>query len=299
MVRLIRRAFPLLMGLGLGLGVWSGQARDAVGQTAHATASPAAKAEAKARFTKAKALYKQGKYRAAVEELEAARALDPEGVDLVYNLAVVHEKMAEIDKAIEYYKLFVTMVEDPAEKERVSGIVQRLEGARTEIAPVPSTSATEPSPPPPPDESASPPPAPPPPPPGKGRFDGWVVTTGLLAGAGLATGVVLGVKANGEKIGGTPVTNEATSYENLQDRNDRAKKLALFADVGFGVAVVGAVTCALLYFTRDAAPSEEAPKPPTEAGKGARTHAARPLTWTPSVSLLPGGGAMAGIGGGF
>lgn len=294
MVRFLRGAVPVM--LGLALCGWCVPEGEALAQQTSGTVSPAKKAQAQQRFTKAKALYKQGKYRSAVEELEEARKLDPEAPDLVYNLGVVHEKLVEIDKAIENYKLFVTMINDADEIARVQGIINRLEGARTEVAPVPSaapavSSSPEPAPPPPP-----PPPAAPEEPAKKGRFDGLVIASGVVAVAGLATGIVFGIKAKGDEISGTPRTDPSTSYQDLQDQNDSAKKNALFADIGFGVAVVGGVAGALLYFTRSAEPSKEpSPGPSAASRKGV----ARVSSLTPSVSLLPGGGAMAGIGGGF
>ena len=51
----------------------------------------------------ASALYEKGRYRAAIEKLEAALALDPTGKELVYNLALIHEKLAELDAAHAYY----------------------------------------------------------------------------------------------------------------------------------------------------------------------------------------------------
>jgi len=290
MVRFIRGAVPVM--LGLALSAWCVPEGAAWAQQTSGTVSPAKKAQAQARFTKAKALYKQGKYRAAVDELEAARKLDPEGADLVYNLGVVHEKMAEIDKAIEYYKLFVTMTADADEIARVQGIIKRLEGAKTEVVPVPSAPPAASS-------AAEPPPSPPAaakPPEKNGRFDGLVIASGVVAVAGLATGIVFGMKAKGDEISGTPKTDASTSYQDLQDQNDRAKKNALFADIGFGVAVVGGVAGALLYFTRSAETSKEQAPGPSAAS---RKSVARVSGLTPSVSLLPGGGAMAGIGGGF
>src|SRR4051812_27640849 len=40
-------------------------------------------------------LYEQGRYHAAIEKLEAALRLDPDGKELVYNLAILHEKLAD------------------------------------------------------------------------------------------------------------------------------------------------------------------------------------------------------------
>ena len=43
----------------------------------------------------AKDLYERGLYRRAIAKLEAAIELDPDGKELVYNLALIHEKLAE------------------------------------------------------------------------------------------------------------------------------------------------------------------------------------------------------------
>lgn len=243
-----------------------------------AVVSPAKKAQAKARFTKAKQLYKAGKYRAAIDELQSALELDPEGAELVYNLGVIHEKLTEVETAIIYYKKYIAMVPDEQEKDRVKEIIERLRGARKEVAPVQSAE-------PPPAATSAPPPEAPPPPPKKGRMDGLVIGSVVLAGAGLVTGVVFGVMAMGDRVDGTPTTNEGTSYQDLEDQRDRAKQEALIADIGFGVAAVGTIAAVVLYYARDKKP-DEAPPAKTEA-------------WLrPSFGILPGGG-FAGLGARF
>jgi tetratricopeptide (TPR) repeat protein len=244
-----------------------------------ALVSPAKKAQAKARFTKAKQLYKQGKYRAAIDELQEALELDPEGAELVYNLGVIHEKLTEVETAIIYYKKYIAMISDEPEKDRVKEIIHRLKGAKTEVAPAKSA---EPAPSPTPSESAD---APAPPAAKKGRLDGLVIGSAVLAGAGLVTGVVFGVLAMGDRIQGTPSTNDTTTYQDLESRRDRAKQEALIADIGFGVAAVGTVTALVLYFARDKK-SDEAPPPKTEARV------------VPSFAVLPGG-VFAGLGARF
>jgi tetratricopeptide (TPR) repeat protein len=62
-------------------------------------------AAARKHFEKARAYYGQGAYREAVNELEAAHVLDPNAKDLVFNLGVVHEKLSDIDEALNWFRL--------------------------------------------------------------------------------------------------------------------------------------------------------------------------------------------------
>lgn len=88
----------------------------------------------------------------------------------------------------------------------------------------------------------------------------WVATG--LAGAGLATGALLGGLALKERSDFNKHPTEAGA--------DKGERLALFADVAFGLAVAGAVTGIVLYLTRDDAPGEQAFRvAPSLAGGGA------------------------------
>lgn len=227
---------------------------------------------AKEHFDTAREHYANGRYREAIEELEAALVLDPGGADLVYNLGVIHEKLQEVDKAILYYRRYIDMIEDQEEQQRVTKIVLRLEKARDELAEEKARQEEE--------EAA-----------GaredperdtgvakKGRMDGWVIGAGVLAGLGLAGGTYFGLQAMSSKNEDPPTTGPGTSYTDLQDNADKAKQQALLADVGFGVAVAAGATAALLYFTRDA-----------EAG--GKEEEAKRATWEPGVALLPSGAA--------
>src|SRR5690348_444092 len=67
----------------------------------HAGEDPrAANGEAapKQHFEEALVHYREGHYRAAVAELEAALTFDPTSKDLLYNLALVHEKLGQLDR---------------------------------------------------------------------------------------------------------------------------------------------------------------------------------------------------------
>ncbi len=81
----------------------------------------------------------------------------------------------------------------------------------------------------------------------------WV--TGGLGAAGIITGTVLGFLA----------LKEQSDFESnpTESGADRGERLALFADVGFGVGIMALATTAVLLFTQDepdpAGPAEKAP----------------------------------------
>src|ERR1700690_578312 len=88
---------------------------------------------ARKHFEKARSYYGQGAYREAVSELEAAHQLDPNAKDLVFNLGVVHEKLADIDEALTWFRLYTTMDLLPQERDRADAYIRRLEGAKREL----------------------------------------------------------------------------------------------------------------------------------------------------------------------
>lgn len=75
----------------------------------------------------------------------------------------------------------------------------------------------------------------------EGMLPVWVATG--VAGAGLVTGVILGGFALKQKGEFDARPSEATA--------DKGERLALFADVGFGIAAAAGITALVLYFTRD------------------------------------------------
>jgi hypothetical protein len=77
----------------------------------------------------------------------------------------------------------------------------------------------------------------------EGMLPVWVATG--VAGAGLVTGAILGGFALKQKGEFDARPSEAKA--------DKGERLALFADVGFGIAAAAGVTALVLYFTRDKA----------------------------------------------
>ena len=159
-------------------------------------------------------------------------------------------------------------------------MIRRLEGARGEAvvaAPASPTTAAFPAPAPSrPVSSTVPAPR------EKGRWDGWVMGTGAVAGVALLAGGYFGYRAWSDRLGDAPSTGSSTTFANLQNQADRAHREAVFADVGFGVALAAGATSALLYFLRDK-PSD---------------HPVDRAAMVPSVVVLPGG-ATAGLRVGF
>ncbi|MDP9152278.1 MAG: tetratricopeptide repeat protein, partial [Myxococcota bacterium] len=223
-------------------------------------------------------------YREAIAELEAAHDLDPSAKDLVFNLGVIYEKLADIDGALRWFRLYTTMSLTAAESVRVDAFIHRLEGAKREIE---AKEAMEPRQPRSSKESrapaaglpSSPVPAPsvpsaPPVAPAPGRIDGWTVSAAGVCLVSVAFGIVMAVKA----VQDQPPSNSLTqpsgpTYSDLVNRVETAHTEAVLADVGFGAALVSAVAAAYLYFARPGvAPAGRAPTTvsatPMERGGG-------------------------------
>jgi tetratricopeptide (TPR) repeat protein len=242
-------------------------------------------AAARVHFERARADYGQGSYREAVGELEAAHSLDPTAKDLVFNLGVVHEKLSDIDDALEWFQLYTTMTLTPTERERADSYIRRLEGAKKELALKPA------APPPAPGTDQAQPgiahPARRVPSPSNGRVDAATVTAVSVAGAALVFGAVMAGIAEAERPNAGYVTGQDGSITDLQDRVDKAHREAVIADIAFGASLAAGVTAAILYFARTRDPSRAAR---TSGAAGALA----PPDGSTFVSATPltGGGAL-------
>ena len=174
-------------------------------------------------FERALTWYRAGKYRSAVEELNAALERDPGGKDLVFNLALVQEKLGDLEGAIRSLGRFQSLEKDPVELERASQAIERLRGAQAELATNRSQSVDMPA------------PAPAPEPRVRGKFDAWVIGTGSLAIASFVVGTALGVRAL-----------------HLDGRAEygRARDSAVLADLAFATSVLSGAASLGLYFGR-------------------------------------------------
>lgn len=174
-------------------------------------------------FERALTFYRAGKYRNAIAELDAALDSDAGGKDLVFNLALVQEKLGDLAGAIHSLERFQEMERDPAELDRAAQTIHRLEGARAELladppGPVPRVA-----------------PLPCPIPRPRGKFDAWVIGAGSLAVASWLAGIAFGVRV---------LTLDASA-----DRG-RARDAAVLADLGFATGLLAGAGAVALYFGR-------------------------------------------------
>jgi tetratricopeptide (TPR) repeat protein len=234
-------------------------------------AAPLDATEAREHFKRARELYQQGAYREAIAELERARTLDPHAKDLIFNLAVVHEKLADIDDALKYFRLYETMGLTDQERERAEAYLRRLEGAKKELdasanqelqarkerepPTTPLTSQTQ---------TAEPLPPPRETPPGRGRVDAATISAATLTLLSLGFGTFMGIKAKSDQPAAGFVTGPDGSYAHLQDLAMSAHREAIYADVGFGVTVLAGAATLYLYFGRTSAPDAAAPGKPAK-----------------------------------
>jgi tetratricopeptide (TPR) repeat protein len=204
-------------------------------------------------------LYQRGQYREAIAAYMEASRLDPNGPGapiLVRNIAVLHEKLGEVDEALTYFRKYGQMNISDGDRKKNLVDIRRLEGAKKELdekerARQAALLAQHH------DDAQVPPPATEPP--SHGRID--VLTIGFAGGAValLVVGTVFGVKAAVDKPSSGFVTGRDGTYDDLVNRTNVAHNDALIADVSFGLGIGAAVTAALLYALRTKDPA----KPPS------------------------------------
>ncbi|WP_437972358.1 tetratricopeptide repeat protein [Sorangium sp. So ce260] len=250
--------------------------------SAHAPAAPSAvspeeAAEKRRRIERATALhdeaqglYQHGEYRAAIARLEAAVALDPEGKELIYNLAVIHERLGEIEQAERYYRRYLEMEALPKEREEVTAVLKRLQGAKRELssakppppAPAPSAEAFAALPylPRLPRRSGAA---------GSGRPHGpWLYVSGGIAAGSLVVGGVFAALAVARDPGSSRRTGGGVSVADLQADASAAHRCAVAADVALLVAGLSGAAALYLYLSPRA--------PAASPASAARSRAAIP-----------------------
>ncbi len=219
------------------------------------TAAPAARATtpadqeaAQRAFGEAKDLYKRGSYREAIEKLEQARRLDASAKELPYNLGTVYEKVGNLEKAIEYFGLYLTLEKDEAERERTKETIKRLEGA---LADKRRSAATAPSRP-----SAERPEAPPRPADepaavrGPRRLTTPVVTLGAVSVVSLLAGTYFGIKALRSQPT-DPVTGPDKRIRDLDQDVVDTKNSSRAADALFAVSLVTGGLATYFYLSQE------------------------------------------------
>jgi len=236
-----------------------------LGFTAGARAQPSAEAD-KLRLLEsmARRAHAEERYEDAVDAFEAAYLLRPDA-KYVYNIGRCHERLGDIDRAIEHLELYLEQVEDPKDKADAEAVlaVLRVKAQRSDGGDEPMPDAyPEPDddvpPPPPGPELAHPGPestpqpvaeAEPEPPLPDGGGLGWPAAAAFASsGALLAGGAVLGVLAlraeerRDELRGTRPVP--ATTYI---EADDEARRGASAANLLFGAGVAAAAVGVALW----------------------------------------------------
>lgn len=239
--------------------------------TAQATASAAPadpareKRERQARalelHDEAKALYERGLYRRAIAKLEAALELDPAGKELVYNLALIHEKLVETDEAEKYYRRYIDIETDPKARARAEAIVKRLEAAKKNLkddlqeraAASSTASTTAPTVGPAPTVS-----------PVSRRPSPMVLVLGGVALAAAGVGAGFGASALSAHPDGASTGRGTTSYD-LEARAQSAHNQAIVADLAFATSLVVGAATAVLYLLETRSSRPASPLPPRSA----------------------------------
>lgn len=226
-------------------------------------------------FDQARALYERGEYRKAITKLKEALELDPDAKLLVYNLAVTHEKLAEVDAAERYYRHYLEMETDPKVVERVQGILKRIEGAKKELALAKAAAEEAKTKPPPPATSDEPP------------INPWVIAAGGIAAGALVFGTGFGVSAVARDPGSDVQTSEGVPLEELESDAQTAHDHAVVADVSLIIAALAAGTTVVLYFTIGSASTSK------EASTGGSARQGSPPTLP---RFAPAGDVALGLG---
>lgn len=217
---------------------------------ADASEHDARKKQAMALHDEARELHAQGRYRDAIASLEAALELDPEGKELVYNLALIHERLGELDPALRYYQRYLEMETVPKERERIQGVIHRLEGAKHDLvaAREASRARVAPSPSPPPVSLVA-----------HARTLGpGVVVSGAVGAAGLLTGAILGISALVRSPGANAMTGPGVSADDLVADARAAHRQAVGADIALLIGLAGTGAAVGFYVASRGAPAPRA-----------------------------------------
>ncbi|AKT41043.1 tetratricopeptide repeat protein [Chondromyces crocatus] len=230
----------------------------------------------------ARASYQRGEYRAAIAKLEEAVASDPEGKELVYNLAILHEKLGEIEQAEAHLKRYLQMETQPRARADAEAMLRRLEGAKKEmlgkgLEARPSSGTPEAS------RGAEVRRARV----GDGRpLSAPVLVAGGVSVSALLTGTVFGLSALLRAPAGDATTGPGVSAEDILTDARHAHRDAVIADVAF---LLGGAAFGLALVLHLNTPSRALP-----AGSPTVPPASAPTERGASVSASAGRGASAG-----
>jgi tetratricopeptide (TPR) repeat protein len=196
-----------------------------------AHANPKDKAAAQSHIQKATQAHQAGNYEAALMELEAAYALDPQP-DLLYAIGQVHVKLDNCQVAISFYERFLESNPGP---EPSAAANEAISTCRAQLTAV--TAEPEPQP--------LPEPLPPPPPPQPRAFDPIGST---LVGLGVVSTLV-GIVMYSSAISTLDDADAAVTYMDHERLVDDARSKRTYAVV-FGAAGVAAIGVGAWHYLR-------------------------------------------------
>ena len=232
---LVSVRLTLMLTLGSCCVLWAAPGRAQVPVTAvpgpAAATEESGEAGARKHFDRSLELYRAGHYAQALEQLERAAKLDPDGKDLFFNLALIHEKLGQLPEAITALERFRELETDATERERARLTIERLRGAEqtSQIA----RPKSEPCP------EAAPTPSP-----RAGKISNpLLIGVASVAVVSLVIGAVFGGKALSDSVSDER-TSPSFSVTELHARGRRAEREALVADVAFAVTAAAAGTFA-------------------------------------------------------
>lgn len=249
-VRLAAAAMALVVGTAAPAPAWAGNGQPEAAPKADSlseTDVPASEADkARELAQNGRSLYWNGDYRQAIEAFTEAYELvaDP---NLLYNISAAYEKLGEYDQALSYLDRYAPEAPEE-EKDAIAARRRELEAAKAE-----ATKEPDPGPGPLPDDPADPDGPEGPTDPGTIEptdtgFERPKVMGGLgwalvgVAGAGLAVGAGFGIASLSQSKRGRDECfddgGDLRCPSSARSPLEAARRDAIIADVGFGVAVL-------------------------------------------------------------
>jgi tetratricopeptide (TPR) repeat protein len=240
-------------------------------------------------FQAGRSYFDTGEYEAALREFERAYALSKRPA-LFYNISLVHERMGQLEKAVEYLRRYLEEAENVPQRAtlevRLQNFERRLERQHEDAATAPAPTETREHPErepaetaePDPDDAASTPVEPeatgePAAAPASASVTAGSHTPGpdtTDAGSGLKTGAIVSYAAGGAGLllfagFGAAVLAKDGDFEDgclpagrcTESDLDRQDRFALLADVGLGLAAAGAVTGTVLLLLSSSGEDED------------------------------------------
>jgi tetratricopeptide (TPR) repeat protein len=214
--------------------------------------APRAPERALALHDEARKLYAQGRYQDAVDKLEEAIAVDPNAKVLYYNIALIEERIGDLDSALDHYRNCLQLETSESERVKLAHIIKRIEGARTHVSQNAPKAAAEPA------SNTRTAPQPEPVQHDKSLAP-WIWASGSVTVAALIVGAALAGHA--ASLEPDAATSADVSVDDLRHDAEAAHDFAIGADVAFSIAIVAGVVTVVLVAVTLASGDDRAEQP--------------------------------------